>query len=72
MNTCLTEFSEELYKKGLLEEGRELGLEEACIQNATNLFENGATYELVRASIKQLSDEKLQEIYDEVMASKKQ
>lgn len=79
MNTCLTEFSEELYKKGLLEEGRELGLEEgrelgleeACIQNAKHFFENGATYELVRASIKQLSDDRLQEIYNEVMASKK-
>jgi hypothetical protein len=40
MLTCLTEFSEVLYKKGLLEEGRELGieegrergLEEACIE----------------------------------------
>ena len=74
MLTCLTEFSEQLYKKGLLEEGRELGIEEgreqASIDNARNLFKNGASFELVRASIEHLTDGKLQEIYDEVQASK--
>ena len=40
MLTCLTEFSEQLYKKGLLEEGDE----EASIDNARNLFKNGASF----------------------------
>ena len=66
MLTCLTEFSEKLYKKGLLEEGRL----EACIKNAKNFFENGASYELVRKSIEELTDAELKEIYNEVMASK--
>lgn len=66
MLTCLTEFSEQLYKKGLLEEG----YEKASIDNARKFFKNGASFELVRASIEHLTDEQLQEIYDEVMASK--
>ena len=70
MLTCLTEFSEELYKKGLLEEGRELGIEEASINNARNLFKNGASFALVRGSIENLTDEQLQEIYDEVSAAR--
>lgn len=37
--------------------------------NAKKLFINGGTYDLVRASIDQLSDEELQAIYDEVMAT---
>ena len=71
MLTCLTEFSEQLYKKGLLEEGRELGIEEASIDNARNLFKNGASFELVRASIEHITDEQLKRIYDEVLDSKK-
>ena len=67
MLTCLTEFSEQLYKKGLLEEGRELGIEEGrilgieeggkktSIDNARNFFKNGASFELVRASIEHLT-----------------
>ena len=70
MLTCLTEFSEQLYKKGLLEEGRELGIEEASIDNARKFFKNGVSFEIVRASIEHLTDEQLQEIYDEVMNSK--
>ena len=66
MNSCLTEFSEELFKKGAIEEGRI----EASIENARNFFINGAPYELVRKSIEALSDEQLQNIYDEVMAKK--
>lgn len=62
MSTCLTEFNEEAYKKGLLEE--------AYIEDAWNFFQNDAPFDLVRKSIKNLSDEKLHEIYDEVMASK--
>ena len=71
MSNCLTEFNEEAYKKGLLEEGREIGLEENSIENARNFFQNGASYELVRASIKYLSDEKLQEIYNEIVTTEK-
>lgn len=70
MNSCLTEFSEVLFKKGVFEEGRAAGIEEAAIENARNLFKNGVSYELVRKSIIPLSDEQLRKIYDEVMASK--
>ena len=70
MLTCLTEFSEVLYKKGLLEEGREIGLEEGreleASKIAKNLFENGASYELVRNSIKYPKDDELLKIYEEV------
>jgi len=62
MSNCLTEFNEEAYKKGLCEE--------TSIENARNFFQNGASYELVRASIKHISDEKLQEIYNEIMTTK--
>jgi hypothetical protein len=76
MLTCLTEFSEVLYKKGLLEEGRELGLEEglelASMENAKKFFINGASYELVRNSIAHLTDEQLQTIYNEVQNSKRE
>ena len=75
MCTCLTEFDEETYKEGLLEEGRAEGRAEgqklANIENAKNLFANGATFELVRKSILSLSDEILREIYEEVMANQK-
>ena len=71
MSTCLTEFDEEAYRKGLFEEGHELGLQENSIENAKNLFANNVSYDLVRASITHLSDKKLREIYDEVMALKK-
>lgn len=39
-------------------------------ENARNLFLNGVSFEIVRDSIKALSEETLREIYDEVMASK--
>ena len=67
MCTCLTEFDEESYKEGLLEEGRE----EACIENAKSFFINGASYELVRNSIKDISDETLLKIYNDVLGIKK-
>ena len=35
--------------------------------NALRLFQNGASYELVRASITSLEDEELQEIYQKVL-----
>lgn len=46
------------------------GKEDAKKENAENLFINGASFELVRNSIKDLSDEVLHNIYDKVMASK--
>ena len=74
MCTCLTEFDEEAYKEGLLEEGMEIGREQgreaACMENAKNLFMNSVSYELVRNSIKDISDEMLLKIYNEVMDSK--
>ena len=66
MSTCLTEFDEEAYKKDLIEEGRLAGLKEASIKNAKNFFLNSIPYELVRASIEELTDKELQEIYNEV------
>lgn len=42
---------------------------EAEKNNALRLFQNGASYELVRASITSLSDEELQMIYAEAKKS---
>lgn len=52
------------------ERGIEIGSEKTAKENAKKFFENGASYELVRASIEQLSDEVLQEIYNEVLKNK--
>lgn len=41
--------------------------EKAAIDSATKFFENGVSYEVVRASITSLSDEQLQEIYKKVI-----
>ncbi len=49
-----------------LKEATEQGMERTAKDNARSFFQNGATYELVRASIKSLSDEVLQKIYQEV------
>ena len=70
MSTCLTEFDEEAYKKDLLEEGRMAGIRTASLDNAKELFSNGASYELVRKSIKGLTDQELQEVYTEVFGVK--
>ncbi len=59
------ELGKEINSMCNLGEGIEI---QSCKNNARKLFENGASYELVRASIDILSDEELQEIYDEVMA----
>jgi len=50
-----------------IEEGIEQGIEQEARLNARSFFVNGASFELVRNSIKGISDEQLQEIYDEVM-----
>ncbi len=49
-----------------LKEATERGMEREAKTNARTFFLNGATYELVRASIQSLSDEVLQQIYQEV------
>jgi predicted transposase/invertase (TIGR01784 family) len=49
---------------------RDEGREEQARENARKFFENGAGYDLVRASITLLSDEELQAIYQEVKGVK--
>lgn len=60
--------------QGYINEGKMLGLEqgkqEEAALNAKMLFKNGASMELVAASIQSLTAEKLQEIYEEVQAEK--
>ena len=53
-------------EKMLREMGYEEGAMQQAIENAELLFYNGADFELVRASIPLLSEEKLREIYEEV------
>lgn len=62
-----------IYNDGIadgISQGISQGKIEEAINNARKLFKNGDPYELVRASIEILTDEKLQSIYDEVMAEK--
>lgn len=60
--------------QGYINEGKMLGLEqgkqEEAALNAKMFFKNGASMELVAASIQSLTAEKLQEIYEEVRAEK--
>lgn len=60
--------------QGYINEGKMLGLEqgkqEEAALNAKMLFKNGASMELVAASIQSLTAEKLQQIYGEVQAEK--
>lgn len=50
----------------IVEEYARQRAEEAERTSARKFFENGATYEMVRASIDMLSDEELQSIYEKV------
>lgn len=54
-----------------IEKGIALGSNQTARETAKKLFENGVSYELVRASIDLLSDEVLQEIYDDVNKANK-
>ena len=54
----------------LYNDGKADGIEQASLDNARNLLNNGISYEIVRNSIEQLTDKQLTEIYDEIMASK--
>ena len=56
----------ENYAKQRAEEAAEKAAEKATRETARKFFENGVSYEVVRASIATLSDEELQEIYKEV------
>ena len=51
-------------------EGRAEGQKEQARENARNFFKNNASYELVRSSIQLLTDEELQNIYEEVKKNK--
>lgn len=57
--------------EGIEERGIRKGSERNAKDNAKKFFENGASYELVRASIVLLSDEELQKIYSDVMMKNK-
>ena len=50
-----------IYNDGLSD-----GISQTAINNARQFLINGVSYELVRKSIKEISDEKLKEIYEEV------
>ena len=63
-------FSDYYYGKGFdkgISQGISQGSKTTAVDNAKKLLKNGASYELVRNSIDLLTDEELQEIYDEVM-----
>ena len=45
-------------------------VKEERMEIAKNFFESGASFELVKTSIKSLSEEELKKIYDEVMGNK--
>ena len=61
----MTELGAMIYNDGI-----EQGIEQASLTNAKNFFINGASFEIVRKSISNITDEALQQIYDDVMASK--
>ena len=65
----MTELGTIIYNDGVAQ-GIMQGIEREGLENAKNLFLNGVSFHLVRDSIKSLSDETLQRIYDEVMAQK--
>ena len=58
-----------IYNDGIAD-GISQGISQAATDNAREFFKNGATFELVCASITGISKEEIQKIYDEVMASK--
>ena len=80
---CLLEYDEELHEKTLREEGREegreqgrqegreQGREETRLETAGNFFKNGASLELVHASIPEIPLTELERIYREVTGKEK-
>ena len=65
MSTCLTEFNEEVYKKGLLEEGRE---EERC-SVIKKLYTHNIPCEKI-AEILEIPEEKIQQIIESIQESR--
>jgi len=59
----------ENYAKGYAEKVAKEAKEKETVESARKLFENGVSYEIVRASISTLSDEVLEEIYTQVQQS---
>lgn len=73
----MTELGTLIYNDGVaqgisqgIEKGISQGIEKEALENAKNLFINGAPFDLVRKSIHSITDEALEKIYNEVMASK--
>ena len=58
-----------IYNDGVAQ-GISQGIEKEALENARNFLMNGVSFQLVRDSIKSLSDETLQKIYDEVVVKK--
>jgi len=65
----MTELGTIIYNDGVTQ-GITQGIEKEALENAKNLLLNGVSFQLVRDSIKSLSDETLQRIYDEVIVQK--
>lgn len=65
----MTELGLFLYNDGKAD-GIAEGISQEAFDNAKSFLKNGVSFELVRKSIKNISDKELQEIYDEVMAEK--
>ena len=75
----MTELGTMIYNDGVADgiaqgiaQGISQGIEKDALENARNFFINGVSFEIVRDSIKALSEDKLREIYNEVMASKEE
>lgn len=56
--------------EGVEQKGIEKGIEKEALDNARELLKNGVQFEVVRRSIRSISDEKLKQLYDEVMAER--
>ena len=70
----MTELGTIIYNDGVadgISQGIFQGISQASMDNARNFFINGVSFEIVRNSIKDISDEELQKIYDEVIDNKK-
>lgn len=72
---CITEYNEaetmQAFRQEGIAEGIKQGIAMGARENARKLFENGASFELIRASIDGFTDNELREIEDEVKKSKK-
>ncbi len=62
----MTELGTLIYNDGIAD-----GMEQEATENAKNFLKNGVPFEIVRRSIRNISDETLQKIYDEIVAQQK-